>query len=111
MDLIASSDRLSQGSKMSGPSGSSKAAGPSVNGWNAEYLDQQYAAFKRDPSSVPADMVAFFQGFDLGRRARGLRLPPREQGWVGRWRGFTDSGRGGGSGRRVSRAGAPDRQD
>ena len=50
---------------MSGPS-SSKAARPAVNGWNAEYLDQQYQAFKADPGSVSPDMAAFFQGFDLG---------------------------------------------
>jgi 2-oxoglutarate dehydrogenase E1 component len=38
---------------------------PSVNGWNAQYLEEQYRAFKADPSSVPPDMVQFFQGFDL----------------------------------------------
>ncbi len=39
---------------------------PSVNGWNAEYLDEQYARFRADPASVSADVRAFFQGFDLG---------------------------------------------
>lgn len=39
---------------------------PAVNGWNAEYLDQQYALFRADPSSVSPDVRAFFQGFDLG---------------------------------------------
>jgi 2-oxoglutarate dehydrogenase E1 component len=38
---------------------------PSVNGWQSEYLDAQYAQYKADPNSVPADMRAMFQGFDL----------------------------------------------
>lgn len=42
----------------------------SVNGWNAEYLEAQYALFKADPSSVPADLRAYLQGFDLAQ-ARG----------------------------------------
>ncbi|MBC7771556.1 MAG: 2-oxoglutarate dehydrogenase E1 component, partial [Pyrinomonadaceae bacterium] len=39
---------------------------PSVNSWNAEYLDAQYAQFKADPASISPDLVSFFQGFDLG---------------------------------------------
>ena len=38
----------------------------SVNGWNADYLDEQFARFRQDPSSVPADLAQFFQGFELG---------------------------------------------
>ncbi|GMV27363.1 MAG: hypothetical protein AMXMBFR58_33940 [Phycisphaerae bacterium] len=45
--------------------------GPSVNGWNADYLDEQYARFKADPSSVTPDLRAFFQGFDLGSSTPG----------------------------------------
>lgn len=41
------------------------ASRPAINGWNAAYLDEQYAAFKADPSSISPDLVAFFQGFDL----------------------------------------------
>ncbi|MCH7790716.1 MAG: 2-oxoglutarate dehydrogenase E1 component [Planctomycetes bacterium] len=48
----------------SGPRG----IGVSVNGWNAEYLDAQFAAFERDPRSLPPDVRAFFQGFELARR-------------------------------------------
>lgn len=39
---------------------------PSINAWSAEYLDAAYAQFKADPNSVPADVRAFCQGFDLG---------------------------------------------
>lgn len=39
---------------------------PSVNGWNAEYLDAEYGRFQADPSSVTPEMAAFFRGFDLG---------------------------------------------
>jgi len=47
-------------------SNSSVAIRPSVNGWNADYLDGQYEAFKSDPDSVTAEFRAFFRGFDLG---------------------------------------------
>ena len=39
---------------------------PSVNGWNAEFLEAEYTRFRADPESVSADLRAFFQGFDLG---------------------------------------------
>lgn len=42
-----------------------KAVAPSVNAWSAEYLDQQYQAWKADPQSVTPDLQSFFQGFDL----------------------------------------------
>ncbi len=42
-----------------------KALSPSVNGWNAEYLDEQFTKYQHDPESVPADLRMFFQGFDL----------------------------------------------
>ena len=42
-----------------------RAVSPSVNGWNAEYLDAQYQEYRRDPASVAPDLTAFFQGFDL----------------------------------------------
>ncbi len=38
---------------------------PAVNGWNADYLQQQYEAFKQNPGSIPPDLQSFFQGFDL----------------------------------------------
>ena len=43
-----------------------RAASGAVNGWSAEYLDAMYAKYKADPDSVPADLRAFMQGFDLG---------------------------------------------
>ena len=42
---------------------------PAVNGWSAEYLDEQYKAFLADAKSVPADLQQFFAGFDLGNSA------------------------------------------
>lgn len=42
-----------------------KAQRPSVNGWNAEYLDSQYQSYLKDPMSVPADIRAFLQGYEL----------------------------------------------
>lgn len=44
---------------------SPKAISPSVNGWNAEYLDAQYQQWKRDPASLSPDLQQFFVGFDL----------------------------------------------
>ncbi|HLO42429.1 MAG TPA: 2-oxoglutarate dehydrogenase E1 component [Phycisphaerales bacterium] len=52
---------------------------PAVNGWNAEYLDEQYARFRADPSSVEADVRAFFQGFDLGSSMPGAGAEPVRQ--------------------------------
>lgn len=46
---------------------------PAVNQWSAEYLEGQYARYQRDPASVPGDLRAFFQGFDLAQ-ADELRL-------------------------------------
>jgi len=42
-----------------------KAILPSVNGWNATYIDSQYERWKADPSSVSDDLHEFFRGFDL----------------------------------------------
>lgn len=54
-----------------GPRGISQ----SVNSWNAEYLDGEYARFKADPASVPADLQSFFQGFDLAMADGAARGP------------------------------------
>ncbi len=43
-----------------------RANASSVNAWNADYLEQEYARFKTDPLSVPADLRAFYEGFELG---------------------------------------------
>ncbi len=37
----------------------------SVNGWNAEFLDDAYARYQQNPDSVTPSQRAFFQGFDL----------------------------------------------
>ncbi len=49
----------------------SRSVAPSVNAWNAEFLDAQYASFKADPASVPEDTAAFFRGFDLALSGAG----------------------------------------
>jgi 2-oxoglutarate dehydrogenase E1 component len=36
-----------------------------VNAGNMEFIEQQYAAYRRDPSSVDAQWAYFFAGFDL----------------------------------------------
>jgi 2-oxoglutarate dehydrogenase E1 component len=47
-----------------------RAVPPSINGWSAEYLDAQYREYQENPGATPADLRAFFQGFDLAS-ARG----------------------------------------
>jgi len=44
---------------------SPRAIAPSVNSWNAEFLEAEYERFKADPGSVPPDLAAFFYGFEL----------------------------------------------
>lgn len=38
---------------------------PSVNQWNAEYLEEQHRLFSADPGSVSGELRAFFEGFEL----------------------------------------------
>jgi len=42
---------------------------PAVNAWNADYLETQYQHWKQDAATAPADLAAFFAGFDLARSA------------------------------------------
>ncbi|MGE3108245.1 MAG: 2-oxoglutarate dehydrogenase E1 component [Phycisphaerales bacterium] len=44
---------------------------PSVNGWNAEYLEAQYASYKADPDAIAPDLASFFDGFDLAMSRTG----------------------------------------
>ncbi len=37
----------------------------SVNSWNAEFLEQEFARFQQDPELVSPDLRLFFQGFEL----------------------------------------------
>ncbi|HRJ49585.1 MAG TPA: 2-oxoglutarate dehydrogenase E1 component, partial [Phycisphaerales bacterium] len=67
---------------------------PAVNGWNADYLDEQYARFRSDPSSVCADVRAFFQGFDLALSmppANGTATVPRATGSASDFQSGVDS--------------------
>ena len=42
-----------------------RAVPPSINGWNAPYLDAEYERYLRDPASVSPESRAFFAGFEL----------------------------------------------
>ncbi len=44
---------------------SPRAIRPSINGWNAEFLESEYLRWQRNPSGTPPDLAQFFQGFDL----------------------------------------------
>jgi len=57
-------------------SASVRAVKPSVNGWNAEYLEAQYEQWRRDPGAVSTDLDQFFRGFDLGREGPAPAAPP-----------------------------------
>jgi 2-oxoglutarate dehydrogenase E1 component len=60
-----------------------RAIPPSVNGWNAEFLEAEYERFRADPGSVPADLQSFFRGFDLAQSGGGpAALPPGSSGDV-----------------------------
>src|SRR2546428_13963341 len=51
---------------------------------NAAYVEEQYARYRRDPSSVAGDWAAFFAGFDLGTGREGLeRVAPQAGGGYG----------------------------
>ncbi len=51
-----------------------RASRPSVNGWNAQYLEEQYERWRLDPLSVSEDLQSFFMGFELAR-ANGQAAP------------------------------------
>ncbi|MAB72552.1 MAG: 2-oxoglutarate dehydrogenase E1 component, partial [Planctomycetaceae bacterium] len=44
----------------------SKGLRMSLNGWNAEFVEERYREWKADPESVEADWRRFFEGFELG---------------------------------------------
>lgn len=46
---------------------------PSINQWNADYLEEQYRVYETNPSSLDPNLRAFFQGFDLAH-AQELKL-------------------------------------
>jgi len=39
--------------------------------WNADYLDEQYALWKKNPDAVSSDWQHFFRGFELGESREG----------------------------------------
>jgi 2-oxoglutarate dehydrogenase E1 component len=47
---------------------------PSVNSWNADYLEEQFERYQSDPGSVTPDLQLFFQGFELAL-GNDLELP------------------------------------
>ncbi len=50
---------------------SPRAVRPAVNGWNAAYLDDQYARWRADAHSVTPDLRAFFMGLEAGAASSG----------------------------------------
>ena len=42
------------------------AADPSVNGWNAQWVDDLYRQWAQVPEAVPESWQRFFEGFELG---------------------------------------------
>jgi 2-oxoglutarate dehydrogenase E1 component len=53
---------------------------PSVNGWNADFLEAEYQRFRQAPESVSPDLRAFFQGFDLALAGAGPKTPSDSAG-------------------------------
>lgn len=68
-----------------------RAVSPSVNAWSPEYLDEQYRRFKDDPASLPPDLRAFFEGFDLAHASAGTSGPaPGQTGSISRLQSAAD---------------------
>jgi 2-oxoglutarate dehydrogenase E1 component len=40
--------------------------------WNADYLEEQYTRWKKDPDAVSSDWRHFFEGFELASEGKGL---------------------------------------
>jgi 2-oxoglutarate dehydrogenase E1 component len=58
------------------------AISPAINAWNAAFIEAEYARFKADPASVPPDLRAFLQGFDLAMAQGPAAAPAAAQGSV-----------------------------
>jgi 2-oxoglutarate dehydrogenase complex dehydrogenase (E1) component-like enzyme len=43
---------------------------PAVTSWNADYVEDLYEQWQRDPSLLPESWRFFFQGFDLATSPR-----------------------------------------
>jgi 2-oxoglutarate dehydrogenase E1 component len=46
---------------------------------NADYLEQLYQQYRKDPRSLDAQWIAFFAGFDLGY---GQPTPSARSNWI-----------------------------
>jgi 2-oxoglutarate dehydrogenase E1 component len=66
MSAAPQTNAASASSAAKAPSASPAPAPPALNGWNAEYLQAQYDAWKSDPAAVGPDLAAFFDGFEQG---------------------------------------------
>ena len=49
-----------------GPPTPDRGPAPSINGWNAPYVENLYQQWAADPNSVDAQWQPFFEGFQLG---------------------------------------------
>ena len=64
----------------------------SVNGWNAEYVEELYRRWQEDATAVSPDWNQFFLGFSLGRQHGDSSGTPREEGGSTNWeQGRVDS--------------------
>ncbi|MEX0323920.1 MAG: 2-oxoglutarate dehydrogenase E1 component [Puniceicoccaceae bacterium] len=50
--------------------------------WNADLIDEKYAQWQDDPSSVEPNWQAFFEGFDLGRDSGGAGTAPASEDYI-----------------------------
>jgi hypothetical protein len=44
---------------------------PSVNGWNAQYIESMYMAWQEDENTLTKEWQDFFKGFELGNSHTG----------------------------------------
>ena len=53
----------------------------SVNSWNADYVEQMYGAWRRDPNSVAESWRHFFSGYELAQNGSGSKALADEKQW------------------------------
>jgi len=56
---------LSAAKALGGPSDPAS-IGQSINGWQSDFVEAQYARYQADPNSVGPEWLNFFRGFELG---------------------------------------------
>ena len=52
--------------KALGGSSDPASIGQSINGWQSDFVEAQYAQYQADPNSVGPEWLNFFRGFELG---------------------------------------------